>query len=1139
MKRILVAASLLLGLLLPSRALAVPPTTVGSLQIDSHLTSGVLAGHAGWWWDGSVLGPLWRRADGSDLRLTNYTLQGAYDNGAAATSQDITFSAANGYFRLIGTNLTATLFRVDDASELFEISKATSANRPNGGGAGYAQISAGQLDLTNATANNISFSAGSSAPTFTTKSVGERLTLGNVLDGTHANYAIGSATNSLWLGLPQASSTYTIGIYGGTTLGGTIDGTGALTFPSLTSGGTLTLNGVTGINLQFNGATVVDVGVTTSTAVTLAANKSLAGAAGTGGLSLGSMTGDTTLPTGSVSWSGAPAKTISLVGASTITFTAGTASTWDSADGTVKAALLDRTTAGTLTIGGTATTAQLAANVSLSGAAGTGALSLGSMTGATALPTGNLSWAGASTKTVSIVSTGVGSTITVTAGAASTWDSKDGTVKAALLDRSSAGTLVLGGTATTVQLAANVSLSGAAGTGGLSLGSMTGDTTLPTGNLSWTGAVGKSITLTSAGAINITAGAPSTWDTDDGTLKAALLDRTTAGTLTLGGTATTIQLAANVSLSGAAGTGALSLGSMTGATTLPTGSVSWTAAATKTLTLSAAGAVSITTSSGNETLDAASSLLLGTTNATTVQLGRAGQTTNIYGLTTLGSSSSDTVAFTAQVTGNITFLKGAARTISVAAESTDTAGDNFTVAAGNAGTASAAIGKAGGQAQFQGGTGSNGAAGFAAGAGGAGSFRGGSAGTNVGDGGGTGGQASILGGTGSAAASSGATPNGAGGGLALVQGGAGGTANATSGGVGGDAGDVTIVGGSAAAAIGGTNGTTGGSPTAGGAGGLLTLRGSAGSAGGAGGTGTSGSGAAGGNGKTSGGTTLDSGAGGAGGAGGSTSAGGNAAVGGDGAAAATIKIGTGLGTSTGSIGGVGGAGGTASAGGTNANGGTGGAGAAATYSSGRGAAGGQAGGSGATGGTGGASGTLTLQTENGGNGGAANGGTAGTGGASASMTIKTGNAGTGGNAASGSITIDTGTATGSGAVGTISIGATRGALTLGLANGLITIASQMQVALPATSGGDIASSNTIAPTALVTRVTGTTTIKTITVPTNLNQTGGGGCLFLIPTGALPFDATANIANTAFTATANKMITACYVQAVTKWYLGGY
>ena len=73
---------------------------------------------------------------------------------------------------------------------------------------------------------------------------------------------------------------------------------------------------------------------------------------------------------------------------------------------------------------GTFTTLTIAANSSLVGATGTGGLSCGSMTGATALPTGNVSWAGASTKTISLVANG--GAITIPPGAASTWKTSAG-----------------------------------------------------------------------------------------------------------------------------------------------------------------------------------------------------------------------------------------------------------------------------------------------------------------------------------------------------------------------------------------------------------------------------------------------------------------------------------------------------------------------------------------------------------------------------------------------------------------------------------------------------------------------------------------------------------------------------------------
>ena len=101
------------------------------------------------------------------------------------------------------------------------------------------------------------------------------------------------------------------------TSAGALTLTGAAASTWSTAAGALTLSGFGGINLQRNGATLADVGVTSATAATLAANISLAGAAGTGGLSLGSMTGDTALPTGALSWAGAANKNLLLVGSGT------------------------------------------------------------------------------------------------------------------------------------------------------------------------------------------------------------------------------------------------------------------------------------------------------------------------------------------------------------------------------------------------------------------------------------------------------------------------------------------------------------------------------------------------------------------------------------------------------------------------------------------------------------------------------------------------------------------------------------------------------------------------------------------------------------------------------------------------------
>lgn len=95
-----------------------------------------------------------------------------------------------------------------------------------------------------------------------------------------------------------------------------------------TSAGALNLSGFTGINLKIAGTTLLDVGTTAPTAVTLAADKSLVGAAGSGAVTLGSMTGNMTLPTGSISWTGAANKNFALTGSGTGTVVIDNASTW-------------------------------------------------------------------------------------------------------------------------------------------------------------------------------------------------------------------------------------------------------------------------------------------------------------------------------------------------------------------------------------------------------------------------------------------------------------------------------------------------------------------------------------------------------------------------------------------------------------------------------------------------------------------------------------------------------------------------------------------------------------------------------------------------------------------------------------------
>jgi hypothetical protein len=157
----------------------------------------------------------------------------------------------------------------------------------------------------------------------------------SLVAGTSAAITITAAAGSVWstssgslsleggsvLNLGVVSSpAVAIGHSGITTTitGGLTQQTGAISLTGnaassiVNSSGAFTFSGFSGINLQRAGATVIDIGVTSTNNVTLAAGKSLSMAAGAGALSLGSGTGDSTLTTGAFSWTGANNKALTF-----------------------------------------------------------------------------------------------------------------------------------------------------------------------------------------------------------------------------------------------------------------------------------------------------------------------------------------------------------------------------------------------------------------------------------------------------------------------------------------------------------------------------------------------------------------------------------------------------------------------------------------------------------------------------------------------------------------------------------------------------------------------------------------------------------------------------------------------------------
>ncbi len=235
-------------------------------------------------------------------------------------------------------------------------------------------------------------------------------------------------------------------------------------------------------------------------------------------------TGTFKTSTGAVTIGGGAAAITATSSAAAITITAGAASTWSTTAGALNlagASGVNLKLGSTLIADAGATAAgdfTLAANKNLSASAGTGAITLSNMTGDTALPTGNLAWAAAATKTLSLAAAGAaavtssGGALTLTGAAASSWSTSAGALSVsgfAGINLKINGTTVADVGATTagsVTLAANKSLDFAAGTGAISAGSATGDTTLTTGALTWTGASSKAGSIKAGTSAALTLG---------------------------------------------------------------------------------------------------------------------------------------------------------------------------------------------------------------------------------------------------------------------------------------------------------------------------------------------------------------------------------------------------------------------------------------------------------------------------------------------------------------------------------------------------------------------------------------------------------------------------------------------------------
>ena len=118
-----------------------------------------------------------------------------------------------------------------------------------------------QLYFNGATGNRIEWStAGVAAPTFTTRSAGTKIVLYPDIGAAAVDYAIGIESGNIWSSVATTSNGFKW--YGGTTLGATLTGAGALTLTSnlTVSGGTITTGNIAATLLSGNTTTNITLG---------------------------------------------------------------------------------------------------------------------------------------------------------------------------------------------------------------------------------------------------------------------------------------------------------------------------------------------------------------------------------------------------------------------------------------------------------------------------------------------------------------------------------------------------------------------------------------------------------------------------------------------------------------------------------------------------------------------------------------------------------------------------------------------------------------------------------------------------------------------------------------------------------------
>lgn len=232
------------------------------------------------------------------------------------------------------------------------------------------------------------------------------------------------------------------------------------------------------------------------------------------------------------------------------------------------------------------------------------------------------------TPALSLTPTGA---LTITGGATSVWNLTAGSLSI----NAAAGNVNIGNTGTNLvylgrvagavgvygqlNLESGADLTTSVGASDLDFSLSTGQSILPTGNVTWNGATDKTVTFTGAGtgAFSFAAGSNGIQFSRSGTL---VFDVGASSS-------TSITLGANKNFACTAGTSAFSWGSATGNFTFPTGTVAWTGASGKNVTLTSSsglitlnGGVQIKGTSAAATADAVGLGVADINGATTAAL---------------------------------------------------------------------------------------------------------------------------------------------------------------------------------------------------------------------------------------------------------------------------------------------------------------------------------------------------------------------------------------------------------------------------------------------------------------------------------------------------------------------------------------